>query len=186
MTTTGGGASTNNVPTPPSGAGSDWLVSPADGEAGNGDTAFLWKALTDPDGDEVTYLLYICLDGDFESCTPTTVTATVTQRMAAAAGGIGAALLLVGFGFTRGGRRYFSILMALLLITSSVSIMACGKSSNSSSTTGTVLLECTDAGIDEVCDEALNLAPGTYSWKVVGSDGKGGTTESHVRTFTVE
>jgi hypothetical protein len=180
-----GGTSTNSPPAPPAGAGSEWLVSPADGEAGNGDTAFIWKALTDAEGDEVTYLLYICLDGDFESCTPTTVTATVTQRMAAAAGGIGAALLLAGFGFTRGGRRYMSIMLAALLITSSVTVMACGKKS-SSSTTRTVNLTCADASSSDVCQDSLYLAPGTYSWKVVGSDGKGGTTESHVRTFTVE
>jgi hypothetical protein len=64
-------------------------------------------------------------------------------------------------------------------------MIACGKSSNTSSD-GTVFLECADASTDEVCDEAFNLAPGTYSWKVVGTDGNGGTTESKVRTFTVE
>jgi hypothetical protein len=93
--------------------------------------------------------------------------------------------LLVGFGFTRGGRRYLSILIAGLLITSSVTMMACGKSSSSSSTS-TVVADCSTAGVDEVCDDALSLTPGTYQWKVVGSDGKGGTLESKIRTYTVE
>jgi hypothetical protein len=78
-----------------------------------------------------------------------------------------------------------SILLAMLLITSSLTVMACGKKSKTSTNT-TTLATCADAAIDEVCEESLGLAPGTYSWKVVGSDGKGGTLESNIRTFTVQ
>ncbi|MBF0169793.1 MAG: hypothetical protein HQK87_01665, partial [Nitrospinae bacterium] len=169
----------NTPPAPPAGAGSDWLVSPVEGALAESGDAFVWKALTDPEGADVTYQLWVCKNGDFDNCTPTTVTVNVAQRVAAALGGAG--LLLLGFGFTRPGRRALMIGLAVLLLGGSGALVACGASSSGSSsgstgggtTGGETRTDCATADDDEVCYDGLNLAPGSYGWKVIGEDDAG-------------
>ena len=48
--------------------GGPWSISPEDKANGNGDTPFVWKILTDLDGDTVTYYFYACSGADFADC----------------------------------------------------------------------------------------------------------------------
>ncbi len=181
----------NQPPAPPADAGSTWIVSPPEGATVTGAPAFIWKALTDPEGQEVTYQLWVCKDGDFDACAPTTITATVTQRLAAVAGGVGVGLSLLAFGFTRQGRRRLVIVGATLLIGGSGALAACGSSSSGtgSSTDGSsteVVTSCAAVASDEVCYDISSLEKGDYSWKVIALDGDSQSTVSPVMTFTVE
>lgn len=176
----------NQSPSTPSG-GSDWLIFPEDGLTGiDPTTGLVWKLIDDPDGDTVSYQLWVCADGDFDNCTPTTVTATQARMAAAGASAVGAGLLLFGLAFTRQGRRKMMVIMAVFLIASSGALIACGvSSSDSSSSDAETYFACLDASADEVCDETEGLLANTeYSWKVVAYDGNGGSIESSVRTFT--
>ncbi|MDH4183508.1 MAG: hypothetical protein OEV92_04745 [Nitrospinota bacterium] len=181
----GGGGITNQPPYHP--GGGSWLISPDDGGYGNGNTPFVWRVLQDLDGDVITYSLYVCPNGDFENCQ---VIATFDSqgnqlRMAAGLGVLGAGLLLVGFGFTSGRRRRLAVMAAVLALTGSAAMVACGHSSGSASQ-GVTVASCSAAGADALCGEKYSLKPGDYQWKVTAEDGRGGVIESEPRGFTVK
>ncbi|MDH5511007.1 MAG: hypothetical protein OEZ32_11735, partial [Nitrospinota bacterium] len=181
----GGGGLENQGPYFP--GGGTWLVSPNQSGKGNGNTPFVWRILTDLDGDEILYYLYVCPGGDFENCQPLDVVRgndNANARYSAALGASGMALLLIGFGFTRGGRRTMLVAIAALSLTGSAALIACGASSDSSS--GVTVKACSAADAESLCRENLSLAPGAYQWKVIADDGRDGQLESEVRSFVVE
>ncbi|MDH5677552.1 MAG: right-handed parallel beta-helix repeat-containing protein [Nitrospinota bacterium] len=183
----GGGGLENQAPYYP--GGGSWLVSPDDGGHGNGNTPFVWRMLTDLDGDVIKYFLYVCPGGDFENCQPLEVITgdgeSPAARLGYGMGASGVALLLVGFGFTRGGRRVMLVMLAAMALTSSAALIACGTSGDGSS--GVTVKACSAAETDSICRENLGLASGDYQWKVIADDGReGGQTESEIRAFTVK
>ena len=183
----GGGGGLDNQP-PYFPGGGQWLISPEDKANGNGDTPFVWKILTDLDGDTVTYYLYACSGADFNDCKVIDMVVgngILNTRFAYGLGISGAALLLIGFGFTHGGRRRLVIFLAAFALTGSASLIACGASGGTSGD-GVLVSACTEAGPDSLCREKFNLAPGDYQWKVTGEDGRGGLIESEARSFTVK
>ena len=184
----GGGGIPNQPPYFPGGL--TWLVSPDNGGWGNGNIPFVWKTLTDLDGDTITYYVYICPGGDFENCEPIIIVVgngDGNTRAAAALGASGLAFLLVGFGFTRGGRRKALVFIAALALAGSATLMACGKSSgDSASSSGVLVADCLEAEPGTICRSDFTLAPGEYKWKVFADDGRGGQAESDTRDFIVK
>ena len=169
----------NNPPQPP-GEGS-WLVFPNDGDMLKGSAAFIWKKLTDPDGNEIEYSLYICPNGEFDSCNPIRRTkGGNAQRYGYGLGAFGAAGLLMGLGFTRGARRRIVMVIVAISLAGSVTLVACGDSKVADTSRYT----CSGAGEDEVCAEQMALTIGHYQWKVIADDGAGGVVESEIRKFT--
>jgi len=182
----GGGGGLDNQP-PYFPGGGPWLISPEDKANGNGDTPFVWKILTDLDGDTVTYYLYACSGADFTDCKLIdTVVGNGDQnhRHAYGLAASGVALLLVGFGFTHGGRRRLLVAIAALALTGSGALIACGAGGSGGN--GVLVTACSAATPDALCREKLNLAPGDYQWKVAADDGRGGQIESEARSFTVK
>ena len=183
----GGGGGLDNQP-PYFPGGGPWLISPEDKANGNGDTPFVWKILTDLDGDTVTYYLYACSGADFADCKVIDMVVgngDQNHRHAYGLGASGVALLLIGFGYTHGGRRRLLVAIAALALTGSGALIACGAGGGSGND-GVLVSACADAAADSVCREKFNLAPGDYQWKVSGEDGRGGLIESEARNFTVK
>ena len=175
---------TNQGPYNP--GGGDWLVYPNPGDNVSADTAFFWKKLTDLDGDAITYQLWVCMNGDFSKCSPVNVNVPSARhlfRLAGGFGALGAGLLAFGFGFTRGGRRMMMLLLASLALAGAVTLAACGSGSSGSGSS--TIRACSSATAAEACRDQLTLSPGSYQWKVVADDGRGGTAESGIRSLTV-
>ncbi|MDH5636938.1 MAG: right-handed parallel beta-helix repeat-containing protein, partial [Nitrospinota bacterium] len=183
----GGGGIGNQAPYYP--GGGSWLVSPDQSANGNGATPFVWRKLADLDGDAITYYLYVCPGGDFTNCQPLAAVngnEGANRRYAGALGASGMALLLIGFGFTRGGRRAMLVTLATLALTSSAALIACGASGSGDNSVGVTVSACSKADAESLCRENFTLAAGHYQWKVVADDGRdGGLTESEVRIFIV-
>ncbi|MDH4183763.1 MAG: right-handed parallel beta-helix repeat-containing protein [Nitrospinota bacterium] len=183
----GGGGGLDNQPPYFPGGGS-WLYSPKDKATGNGNLPFVWKILTDLDGDTITYYLYACSGPDFTDCKVIDMVignGNPNNRIAYGLGASGAALLMVGFGFTRGGRRRLLVALAALALAGSGALIACGAGGGSGND-GVLVSACSQAGMDSVCREKFNLAPGDYQWKVSAEDGRGGQIESEARSLTVQ
>jgi len=183
----GGGGGLDNQPPYFPGGGS-WLYSPKDKATGNGNVPFVWKILTDLDGDTITYYLYACSGPDFTDCKVIDMVignGNPNNRIAYGLGASGAALLMVGFGFTRGGRRRLLVALAALAFAGSGALIACGAGGGSGND-GVLVSACSQAGADSVCREKFNLAPGDYQWKVSAEDGRGGQIESEARSLTVQ
>jgi hypothetical protein len=163
----------NNNPTEPS------LISPGNGSKGLGNTVgFKWKESNDPDGDAVTYSLYVDEDPAFANTEPITL-ASLGSKGTLYAGAMGpmAGMLFVGIVLAGGalGRRRLILLLAVLAL-AGLLMASCGSVGSSGQTDdGEATLE-----VSGMKDST------TYYWKVVAEDGKGGATESEVRTFTTE
>lgn len=171
----------NNPPSPPSAAE---LVSPADKQTGL-DTAvtFKWNKAQDPDGDTVTYKLSYCANQDFIGCEPVKVASPVLQGVYYASTGSTAELLLLGMLMAANikVRKRTVSLIAAIVITGGI-LMACGGGSSGGDSLG-ISLE-SDSDISYTVN---GLNPGTaYYWKVTAEDGKGGATESSMRSFSIK
>ena len=162
----------NNAPTKPT------LVSPANGQAGVDTTVdFIWTKSTDPDGDTVSYRLTYCEDSQLTIGCNTTV-ASVGGRRVLYAGtfGSGAGLLIFGIVFAGDVRRRRKVaaIAAVIMITGLL-LVSCGGGGSSTTTPPT----------NQVTKQIMGLNTGsTYYWKVVADDGKGGTTDSAVWSYT--
>lgn len=151
------------------------LIFPADGQVDVAvPTEFRWDPATDPDGDPVTYDLFVCTQSDFTECAPintTPITASLVVKGTMFAG-TGLSLMVFGFILTGDGRRRW--LAAALLV---IVLLA-----------GTLFTSCRlwdwDGSEDEVMFTVDTLSSDTqYYWKVVASDGTD-TTDSAVWSFT--
>jgi hypothetical protein len=158
------------------------LIFPADGQEDvEVPTEFRWDPTTDPDGDSVSYDLFVCTQSDFTGCTSPINTTPITASLVVKGtmyAGTGLSLMVFGIILTGDGRRRW--LAAALLV---IVLLA-----------GTVFTSCrfwdypgSEGGQEDgvmftVDDTVLN--PGTqYYWKVVASDGSD-STESTVWSFT--
>jgi hypothetical protein len=175
LTGTGLPASTNNAPSAPA------LVYPANGQAGLA-TSFTcrWKKSQDPEGDTVTYRVYYCTDRNFNNCPPDTAVNFGTSKLFFAYTGL-PGLVIIGavFAAPLSGRKKFMLLMISLVIIGGV-VASCGGGGGGGET-----------AVPVAADEASHLMSGlkaatTYYWKVAADDGKGGTMESAVWSFTTQ
>ncbi len=170
ITLTGTGLSNagNNAPAAPA------LVSPANGQTGLSTAVeFKWKKVTDPDGDTVTYRLSYCTDPSFTGCTPVDVASS--NKVYFAGLGMYGGLMIFGtvFAGTRRGRMAMLLLIMIVLLCTGSFLAACGGGGGGSGAS------------NDVTYSASGLAAGTtYYWKVVADDGKGGTAESAVWSFS--
>jgi hypothetical protein len=160
--------STNNPP------GQPVIIWPKDGDTLTSPIHFIWDseaarmlAMTDSDGDEVTYALNICSNPEMsEGCQ--------TYQLASLGGSLGrfalAGIALIGLvGFAGGRRRVGILIIALLLAVGFAS--SCGNSSS-------------DVAGDY--EHSVDLAPGTYYWNVTATDSSGASTTSETRTLIVQ
>lgn len=151
------------------------LVSPADGRTGLGTTVeFRWLKSTDPDGDPVTYTLYVC---DTSGCIKRENTASLINRNMFYAG-TGPGLLVFGImlaGGMRGKRK--TALLLIMVMAASLFLISCGSGG------GGETVPAADG--NEIVRTVSGLKPATtYYWKVLADDGNRGITESEVRSFT--
>ena len=174
------GAGRLNLVSPP---GKAHAVSPTDSATGQPTTVTLiWRRSTDPDGDPVTYHVYVGTDNTFTGGVPVDVASwRSTSRYASASGVTGwfpllAVLPVIG---VRGRRRGVALMLGLALLGAALLFSCGGQSEN-----GGIL------GIDP--EEALRASTSisglsrgtTYYWKVVSDDGTGQRTDSDTFRFT--
>jgi len=178
--------SLNNPPSMPE------LIVPADGQPQLTTTlAFVWEKSSDPDGDALTYDLYVCEDGEFMTgCINETGISYHPDNSIYYAGitGSGTVLLIMGgimiFMGIHGERRKISLLLAIMAI-AGILLISCGSGGGGSSG-GEV-----PANSGTISDEAGKTVSGlksgtTYYWKVVAKDSFGGEGHSSVRSFQTQ
>jgi hypothetical protein len=167
VSTSGTGTAVNNPPEVP------LLVYPADGQPNLGTTVmFRWKKCNDPDGNPVTYLLYVSKDTAFPSSDPPIDVVCNSKKGVLYAGTV-MGIMLVGivFGNIRGWRK--AVLLTATLSAASVLVVSCGGGGGTSGPGNEVAF--TVSGLDPAT---------TYYWKVSADDGYGNISESNVRSFT--
>jgi hypothetical protein len=156
------------------------LLAPAMSATVGGSTATLtWEKAEDSNGDQLYYELVYCDNPDFNACTPIQV-AQVDYSGAAylALGSSGAGVMLLGLmGAPR--RR---MLVILLVIGGLIILNACSNAANEASTPPEDNLTVT--AISYTVNGLSSQT--TYYWKVIVDDGRGGVTESTVRSFSTK
>ncbi len=153
------------------------LVSPVDGQTqGSSRVSLSWRPVTDPDGDPVSYDVYLCTDAEtFDKCAPSDAGLLVSNggRSTTASGlGIPGNLLLLVGGLTLVGgcvpRRKTLLYGAGLLLLAN--LVACNGQ---------------QSGGDDMTFTAMNLDSNTtYYWGVAARDDRGGVAKSAVWSFT--
>jgi hypothetical protein len=174
IVTVNGTGVANNPPSAPE------LVLPADEATGLGSmVTFEWNQSTDPDGDPVTYDLYVCEDDTFATCAPvnaTPITASAGNRSGFVFAAASLGMLFFGTVLAGGiGRRKKTALLLVMALAAGLIFFSCSDDDNGSSSLH-----------GQVSFAASNLAAGsTYYWKVVASDGQD-STDSVTRSFTTK
>ncbi len=181
LTGTGLSSAANNVPVAPV------LVTPEDGTTGLASPVLLgWNASTDPDGDTLSYQLYLCDNAGFSGCdTPLYMAAYVAsasyENRGISLAGTGIGIVLIGIALSGGlsRRRKMALLLAALLMAGAL-LGACGGGGG-----GTPPVP-SESPTGDITFEASALEPGaTYYWKVAATDGTD-STPSAVWSFTTK
>jgi hypothetical protein len=155
------------------------LVAPVDGQTGMGTTVqFRWEESSDPDGDNLTYILQYCENDNFIDCSPIQ-TAFIENKVTYFAGN-GIEFLLFGIvcAGSLKGRRKIMLLLGIFIM-SAIFFVSCGGGGSSGNSPA--------APINEITQEVSGLNTGTtHYWKITADDGNGGLIESEVRSFTTQ
>jgi hypothetical protein len=164
----------NQAPTAPV------LLSPADNETGLSSPVTLsWRRSRDGDGDAIRYSVTVCEQMDFTGCVPVDVASIDQSTVFAGLGGSAGMLLLFGMVMPRMRQRRHRWLYKACTISTVVAIMTssgCFHDNDSSN-------DFINTTINYM---ASGLAPGTtYFWKVAATDFID-TTESGVRSFSMQ
>jgi photosystem II stability/assembly factor-like uncharacterized protein len=179
LTGTGLSSATNNAPVAPV------LVTPEDGTTGLASPVLLgWNASTDPDGDTLSYQLYVCDNQDFSGCeTPlymaTYIASASYENRGISLSGTGIGLVLIGMALSGGlsRRRKLALLLAALLMAGAL-LGACGGGGTTPVSPG--------SPTGDISFEASALESGAaYYWKVAATDGTD-STPSAVWSFTTK
>jgi len=193
MSGTGLSSATNNPPS------SSDLISPANGQKGLGKkVGFRWKKTKDPDGDAVSYSLYLCNDPNLATgCTSITVADSGILRSSSItyAGIIvnqyGTSLIIFAIVSAVAGcitnRKRILPILAAFAIGAMIFLAACGGSgSDGANVNISQPLSNSDIS-DEVSSTTSGLISGTtYYWKVTARDEEGAETNSPVWSFKTE
>lgn len=179
---TGSSTAVNRAPSAP------YLVSPDNTSSGM-DTvvAFKWNRATDPEGDALTYKLFVCTNSSFTGCNPVTTVASADDGKSAK--GVlyaGSLVLFVGMAAAGLGRRRLLAALAIIAIAMML-MMACsgsdsgGSSSNGGNGGG-------GNGGTATSDYSIHisgLSTGTmYYWRVAVEDIGNNMTYSEIRSFS--
>lgn len=166
------------------------LIFPAQGQRNVGTVpTFRFRPGSDPDGDPVSYSVYLSESPDFAGATPQPVVNTVYL---ASLGFAALLLLLPGAQPGLNLRRRVALISALLMLSAATLLLpGCGGGGGGAdgvpnSAGGTPVVEppaATSEFLQFTAPAALKGST-TYYWKVVTEDGQGGSTESETRTFT--
>lgn len=169
---------TNNPPTKPT------LTYPPNGSTGMPTTlTFIWNRCTDPDGDTVTYKLYIGTDPSFAGISPIIVASLSgsVKYYAMVSGypiGVIALLGIVTIGGFSKKRKKIGFLILTAMFVIGLTLTSCGGGGGGGSGTPS------DNGgtVSHIVSTLQKSTP--YYWKVVADDGNGGVTESDTYSFT--
>lgn len=150
----------NNPPNPPP------IVAPTDGSIfSTQDTITLtWNEATDPDGDDISYRVVVADNPDLNN--PLQLNSDIPTSAL-----LGLAML--GLGATLRKKR---VSVLILLFVSALWINSCGGGNSGDKAS-------TNYNYSQTIGP---LSAGTYYWKVVANDGRGGISESRVASFKVE
>jgi hypothetical protein len=171
---------TNNPP------GQPVLISPVDGDSIGSPVTFIWgtngttarmNAMTDGDGDEITYTVDICADPGQTNCQ----THTASARMFGPGSYALAGIAMIGLvSFTSGRRRKIALMIAAAMIVAfSITTASCGNSSSSGeSSVGSTATPTGSITVD--------LTSGDYYWSVTATDSQGASTKSDVMAVSVQ
>jgi len=174
------GAGRLNLVSPP---GEARLISPADGATGQPtQVTLLWRRSTDPDGDTVTYHVYVGTDNSFAGAIPIDVASLRPARRYASASGMAGCFpllaILPAIGVCR-RRKGIALLVGAALLGAAL-LFSCGGQSENGGILGRDPEEALRASTT-----VSGLSRGTtYYWKVVSDDGTGQRTDSDIFRFT--
>ncbi len=174
---TGLQAIVNNPPSKPT------LVFPANGQIGlPQDVTFEWTLSTDPDGDPVTYDLYVCENPNPANCAAQQVASLKGHASGTATSYVyGVGFVLLGIVYLGCGKKRtlknMTKVIAMLLITGTVLVACSGGGGGSGVVPGPI----------NKSGSVTGLAPNTlYYWSVVAKDDQGGVTQSDIWQFRTQ
>lgn len=155
----------------------------ANGAAGMPTTLTLkWDKSTDPEGDPITYKLYMGTDPSFANVNPMIVASISNKNNSAMAFrysmGIFGLFGIIAIGGLSKNRRRIGFLIVTVIFVGGVLLTSYGSGGSTSDNSD-------NSDKKDYVSYTVNLQPiTTYYWKVVADDGKGGTTESDTYSFT--
>ncbi len=155
----------NNPPTKPE------LIEPPDKSTGVPTTVtFIWNKSTDPDGDPVSYELYVCTNSDPGKCAPVQISLREYKiYYAGIASSWGVWIIPLIISILACLNKWVRTGFLILFILAGLYTTSCKKLLNGGSSEYTI----------------TGLAPyTTYYWKVLAMDNKGGKTNSDIWSFT--
>jgi hypothetical protein len=166
----------NNPPT------ASTLSYPSDGAIGvPTEFTISWYETTDPDGDTVTYQLFVCTDEDFVGCDAIyNSAASISLNSLDLNNRFNSDQVFLFLGVIAAGglfssRRRKWILVALILSLSALSTVSCGGGGGGTPVDTPDIMEYSITSLESST---------TYFWKVTVTDSNGGSTDSEVRSFT--
>jgi hypothetical protein len=160
------------------------IMSPENGSTGVPTTTTLtWSKCTDPDGDMVTYKLFVGTDPSFTNADPIIIAAQENNTgyafVFAYQSGILALFGIIITGSVQTRRKNLKLILVLLMLVGSLLLVSCGSSNNVGDMS---YLENTG---NQFTVENLQRET-TYYWKVVAEDENGGITESDTFSFITQ
>jgi hypothetical protein len=145
-----------------------------------------WETSTDPDGDKLTYRLYIGTDPSFTGVTPIILASVANESDYARGFGCwGMAIVVCGIlavgGFSKRKKKAGLLFLAIALVLSA-QFLSCGGGGGGDDDE-TPRPPPPPPPNNEFC-YTVQLEPNsTYYWKVIAHDGVGGTAESDAYTL---
>ncbi len=158
------------------------LVSPLNGsETIALDTVFQWKPSTDPNGDEISYELYVCITESFDDCDPQNMTPSLIALNISLIGFLPAALAFI---LSPRRENRLKIKHAVFILIAFSLLTSCDQNKKSDEKDADKII--VDTNISQSTKQSMLQTETIYYWKVVAKDGKGGVTESEVWSFTTQ
>jgi len=161
------------------------LVSPTNGQQAIDSTITLeWKPSEDPENDEISYLVYLCDDGDpLNNCSPYIDIAALDKPLdlpayyAGLGFGLGGGIAMLGFAIAGAGVSRRQKVVILTVIVLGTLLSSCGGGGGDDKTTATNNKTYTVSGL---------ASDTTYNWAVVAKDSNGIESVSEVWSFKTQ